>query len=205
MNDHTIGESGSNDAEQLLDQLLAHHRTHLTNAVADALDTSTGSTALSPLRREIFHGIKPFQLAATPPGCTSSSHTADPTPPSAAASRLQDVLTRLCDIRLTMEKVRAGTGTSTDLQTRAQTVLTRLQHLHTGLQARSLTHDQARMLFGQLKEQAAHIGTSMLGLHTPLPRHMVEEWLRTTGSLGNMERTVLHLLRDADDNVPTQG
>ncbi|EKX66003.1 hypothetical protein [Streptomyces ipomoeae] len=150
--DHTIGEGGSNDPEQLLNQLLAHHRTHLTNAVADALDTSTGRTALSPLRREIFHGIKPLKLAAPPPGCTSNSQTADPTPPL-AASRLQGVLTRLCDIRLTTEKVCAGTGTSTDIQTRAQTVLTRLQHLHAGLQARSLTHDQARMLFEQLRSR----------------------------------------------------
>lgn len=204
MNDHTVRGGGSKEPEQLLDQLLARHRTRLTSNVADALDTSTGSTALTPLRRELFHGIKPLKLAAAPSGCTSSSHTADLTPPP-AAGRLQDVLTRLRDIMPTMEKVSAGAGPSTDLQSMVQTALTTLQHLHTGLRTRGLTHDQTRVLFRELTEQAAHIGTSMLGLNTPLPSHIVEEWLRAAGSLGRMERTVLSLLKDADDSVPTQG
>ncbi|MFJ3799912.1 hypothetical protein ACIPSJ_26960 [Streptomyces sp. NPDC090088] len=80
-----------------------------------------------------------------------------------------------------------------------------LQSLHTGLQARTLAHDQVHELFRELKMNTAHIGTAMLTLRTVLPRHTIEEWLRTAGSLRGVERMIVHLLRDADDNVPTQG
>lgn len=53
-----------NGPEHRLDQLLAHHHTQLTSAVADALDTDTGSAALAPLNRDLFHGLKPLQLPA---------------------------------------------------------------------------------------------------------------------------------------------
>ncbi|MGW4889836.1 hypothetical protein [Streptomyces murinus] len=193
---------GGNDPEQLLDHLLAHHRTHLMSTVADALDTDTGTTALTPLRRELFHGLKPLELAA-PTRSTTEDSTAEPAIPLPAA-RLQEVLTQLRDIRLTVEKVRAGSDVSADVKARAQTALTCLRRLHVGLQARDLTHDQVRALFRQLGEQTAYIGTSMLQLSIRLPRHVVEEWLRTSGSLQGIERTVLRLFRDADDHVPTQ-
>lgn len=196
------GGGGGNDPEQLLDQLLAHHRTHLMSTVADALDTDTGTTALAPLRRELFHGLKPLELA-TPTGSTADDSTAGPADPLPAA-RLQEVLTRLRDIRLTVEKVRAGSDVPLDVRARTQTALTALRRLHVGLQARNLTHDQVRALFRQLGEQTAYIGTSMLRLRTRLPQHVVEEWLRTIGSLQGVEHTVLRLFRDADDHVPTQ-
>ncbi|MFI1769729.1 hypothetical protein ACH41H_48215 [Streptomyces sp. NPDC020800] len=43
----------------------------------------------------------------------------------------------------------------------------------------------------------------MLALRTQLPRQVVEDWLRATGSLTGIERTVLRLFRDAEDSVPT--
>ncbi|MFK0136756.1 hypothetical protein [Streptomyces murinus] len=193
---------GGNDPEQLLDRLLAHHRSHLMSTVADALDTDTGTTALAPLRRELFHGLTPLQLTA-PTASTTDDNTSEPAVPL-PAPRLQEVLTQLRDIRLTVEKVRAGSDVSADAKTRAQTALTCLRRLHVGLQARDLTHDQVRALFRQLGEQTAYIGTSMLQLNIRLPRHVVEEWLRTSGSLQGIERTVLRLFRDADDHVPTQ-
>ncbi|TGZ14990.1 hypothetical protein DV517_64730 [Streptomyces sp. S816] len=193
---------GGNDPEQLLDRLLAHHRSHLMSTVADALDTDTGTTALAPLRRELFHGLTPLQLTA-PTASTTDDNTAEPAVPL-PAPRLQEVLTQLRDIRLTVEKVRAGSDVSADAKNRAQTALTCLRRLHVGLQARDLTHDQVRALFRQLGEQTAYIGTSMLQLNIRLPRHVVEEWLRTSGSLQGIERTVLRLFRDADDHAPTQ-
>ncbi|MYQ97472.1 MULTISPECIES: hypothetical protein [unclassified Streptomyces] len=199
---------GGNDPEQLLDRLLAHHRSHLMSTVADALDTDTGTTALAPLRRELFHGLTPLQLTAPTASTTDDSTADDSTAESAVplpAARLQEVLVQLRDIRLTVEKVRAGSDVSADAKTRAQTALTCLRRLHVGLQARDLTHDQVRALFRQLGEQTAYIGTSMLQLDIRLPRHVVEEWLRTSGSLQGIERTVLRLFRDADDHAPTQG
>jgi hypothetical protein len=201
--DRVLGEGGRNDPEQLLDQLLAHHRTQLTSTVTDALNTDTGSTALAPLRRELFHGLKPLKLAA-PTGCTAKDRTPESTPPLPPA-RLQDVLTQLRDIRLMVERTCAGTDVPTDIHTRTQSVVAALQCLHAGLQARNLDQGQVRSLFRELAEQTAHIGTSMLGQRTQLPRHIVEQWLRTTGSLQGVERIVLRLFRDADDNVPTQG
>ncbi|WP_043687385.1 hypothetical protein [Streptomyces xylophagus] len=194
---------GGNDPQQLLDQVLTHHRTHLTSAVTAALDTETGSTALAPLRCELFQGLKPFKLAA-PVKRTTSTHTADPATPL-PATRLEEVLTRLRDIRLMVERVRARTGLPPDVHTRAHTVATALQRLHAGLQARTLAHDQVHALFRELEEQSAHIGTSMLRLHTQLPRHTVEEWLRATSSLQGIKTTALRLFRNADDNVTTQG
>lgn len=201
--DRVLREGGRNDPEQILDQLLAHHRTQLTSTVADALDTDTGSTALAPLCRELFHGLKPLKLAALT-GCATNDRTpasAHPLPPA----RLHDVLTRLRDIRLMVERACAGADVPTDIHTRTQSVVAALQRLHAGLQARNLTQSQVRALFRELAEHTAHIGTSMLGQRTQLPRHIVEQWLRATGSLQGVERTVLRLFRDADDNVPTQG
>ncbi|WP_030327083.1 hypothetical protein [Streptomyces sp. NRRL B-3229] len=201
--DRVLGEGGRNDPEQLLDQLLARHRTQLTSTVTNALDTDTGSTALAPLRRELFHGLKPLKLAA-PTGCTANDRTPETNPPLPPA-RLQDVLTQLRDIRLMVEQTCADADVPTDLHTRSHSVITALQRLHAGLQGRNLTQNQVRALFRELAEQTAHIGTSMLGQRTQLPRHIVEQWLRTTGSLQGIERTALRLFRDADDSVPTQG
>ncbi|MEV8548170.1 hypothetical protein [Streptomyces sp. NPDC051572] len=194
--------SGGNDPEHLLDQLLAHHRTQLTSAVAGALDTDTGSTALTPLSRDLFQGLKPFKLA-TSIDCTANAATPQSAVPPPAA-RLQEVLARLRDIRLMVERACASADLPTDSHTRAQTAVTVLRRLHAGLQARTLSHDQVCELFRELRDQTAHIGTSMLGLRTQFPRHIVEEWLRATGSLHGIERTVLRLFRDADNNVPTQ-
>ncbi|MER7179113.1 hypothetical protein ABT404_06465 [Streptomyces hyaluromycini] len=194
---------GSNDPEQLLDQLLAHHRTQLTNTVAEALDTDTGNAALAPLRRELFHGLKPLKLTApiaSPPAGSTTRSTA-PLP----AARLQEILTRLRDFRLIVERTCTGTDVPVDVCLRAQTVLTALQRLHAGLQAHNLAHGQVRVLFAHLREQSAHIGTAMLQRRTQLPRHTIEEWLRVTGSLRGIERTALSLFRDAGDNVATQG
>jgi len=204
MNNRTFreGDRGS-DPEQLLDQILTHHRTHLTGAVAGALDTETGSTALAPLRCELFQGLKPFKLAA-PVKRTPNARTAESTGPLPAA-RLEEVLTRLRDIRLMVERVRARPGLPADVHTRAHTIAVALQRLHAGLQARTLAHDQVHALFRELEEQSAHIGTSMLGLCTRMPRHAVEEWLRATGSLQGIKTTALRLFRNADDNVTTQG
>ncbi|MGW7071732.1 hypothetical protein ACWGII_22945 [Streptomyces sp. NPDC054855] len=201
--DRVLREGGRNDPEQLLDQLLAHHRTQLTSTVSDALDTDTGNTALAPLRRELFHGLKPFKLAA-PTGRTAHDRTPASTQPLPPA-RLQDVLTRLRDIRLMAERACADADMPADIRTRTQSVVAALQRLHAGLQARNLTHGQVHALFRELAEQSAHIGTSMLGRPTQLPRHIVEQWLRTTGSLRGVEHTALRLFRDADDSVPTQG
>lgn len=88
---------------------------------------------------------------------------------------------------------------------RAQTVLTMLQRLHTGLQARTLAHQQVRALLRELREHSAHIGTSMLALRTQVPQHAVEEWLRAAMALQRIEATVLRLFKNTDDSVPTQG
>ncbi|MGW3938406.1 hypothetical protein [Streptomyces phaeochromogenes] len=191
------------DSDQLLDQLLAHHRTQLTDTVTDALDTDTGSTALGPLRRELFHGLNPLKLA-TPVGCTANASTPESAVPLPAA-RLQEVLTRLRDIRLMVERACASPDLPTDIHIRAQTAVTALQRMHAGLQARSLSHDRVCELFRELREQTAHIGTSMLALRTQMPRHIVEEWLRVTGSLQGIEGATLRLFRNAGNNVPTQG
>jgi len=201
--DRVLREGGRKDPEQMLDQLLAHHRTQLTSTLTDALDTDTGSTALAPLRRELFHGLKPLKIAA-PTGCTANDRTPEYAPPLLPAS-LQNVLTQLRDIRLMVERTCADADVPTDIHTRTHGVVDALQRLHAGLQARNLTQNQVRALFRELVEQTAHIGTSMLGQRTQLPRHIVEQWLRTTGSLQGVERTVLRLFRDADDSVPTQG
>lgn len=200
--DRSFRESGGNDPDQRLERLLAEHRTLLTDAVANALDTGTGSTALAPLRRESFHGLKPLKLAAAPTARTANSSTSAPALPP-PGPRLHEALARLRDIKLMVEKVRADEGMPLDGHARAHTVLTALQHLHAGLEAGSVAHDQVRALFKELKEQAAHIGTLMLGPRTQLPRHVVEQWLRAAGTLDRIERIVLRLLRDAD--VPTQG
>lgn len=192
-----------NGPEHRLDQLLAHHHTQLTSAVADALDTDTGSAALAPLNRDLFHGLKPLQLPA-PLQCPADTSTAKPTmlPPAAC---LQDVLTRLRDIWLMVERTHTSTGWPADIRSRAQTVVTTLQRLHAGLQARTLARHQVRALFRQLREHSAHIGTSMLALRTQAPEHAVEEWLRAASSLQRIETMVLRLFKNADDNVTTQG
>lgn len=123
-------------------------------------------------------------------------------PPAAC---LQDVLTRLRDIWLMVERTHTSTGWPADIRTRAQTVVTTLQRLHAGLQARTLAHHQVRALFRQLREHSAHIGTSMLALRTQAPQHAVEEWLRAASSLQRIETMVLRLFKNADDNVTTQG
>jgi hypothetical protein len=201
--DRVLREGGRNDPEQMLDQLLAHHRTQLTSTVTDALDTATGSAALTPLCRDLFHGLNPLKLAALTGGAANdrTPASARPLPPA----RLQDILTQLRDIRLMVERAGASADVPTDIHTRTQNVVATLQRLHAGLQARNLTQGQVRALFRELAEHTAHIGTSMLGQRTQLPRHIVEQWLRTTGSLQGVERTVLRLFRDADDSVPTQG
>lgn len=205
MNSHThrtFSEDGGTNPEQRLDQLLAHHHTHLITAITSALDTGAGATALTPLRRELFRGLKPFKI--TPhPGCIADNNTTDPAPPPPTL-RLQGVLTQLRDLRLLTQTIRAATPTPSDTHTRTHATLTALQHLHTGLQTRSLTHDQVRALFRELREHTAHISTAMLKQPTALPRHTAEEWLRATGSLARTERTVLRLLRDAADNAPAQ-
>ncbi|MEU0414756.1 hypothetical protein ABZ307_44295 [Streptomyces griseorubiginosus] len=190
------------DADQLLDQLLAHHRTQLTDTVTHALDTDTGSTALGPLRRELFQGLTPVTLAA-PVGCTANASTPD----SAVllpAARLQEVLTRLRDIRLMVERTCASADLPTDIHIRAQNAVTTLQRIHTGLQARNLSHNRVCELFRELREQTVHIGTSMLARRTQTPPHIAEEWLRGTASLQGIERTALRLFRNTDDSVPTQ-
>ncbi|MEU9979557.1 hypothetical protein [Streptomyces sp. NPDC051014] len=197
-------DSGGNDPEQVLDQMLAHHRTRLTSVVAQALDTDTGSNALTPLRLQLIRGLKPLKLAAP----SNGRQAADSNPDSATrppAAGMQKVLTRLRDIRLVVERVCAHADLPSDVRTGAQTVTTALQRLHTGLQARTLPADQVHSLFREMEAHTAHIGTAMLALRTPLPRHAVEEWLRTTHSLRGVESMIVRLLRDADDNVPTQG
>ncbi|MFJ3799923.1 hypothetical protein ACIPSJ_27020 [Streptomyces sp. NPDC090088] len=196
-------DGGGSDPEHLLDQLLAHHRTQLTSAVTEALDTGTGSNALVPLRRELFHGLGPFKLAA-PLGRTAADGTPESAAPSPSA-RLQEILTRLRDIRLMVDRVRASADLPSDVHTRTQTAATVLQCLHTGLQARTLARDQVHSLFQGLEAHTAYISTAMLGLRTPLSRHAVEEWLRTIGALRGVERMAMRFFRDADDNVPTQG
>ncbi|MFD9112361.1 hypothetical protein [Streptomyces bottropensis] len=206
MNSHTdrsLRDGGEgNDSEQLLDQLLTHHRIHLSSAVADALDIHTGSTALAPLRRELFHGLKPLELGASA-GPTAKDSTAESAAPIQAA-RLEEVLTRLRGIKLIAERVCACTDPSAAVHARAQAVVTVLQKLHSGLQERHLTRGQAHVLFRQLSEETARIATTMLHLRTQLPQHVVEEWLRRTGSLGHVERSVYRLFKNVDDNVPTQ-
>ena len=200
----TTREGGrGNDPEHLLDQLLAHHRTQLTSAVADALDTDTGSTALTPLCRELFRGLTPFKLA--PPNGRAANAGTPQSASSLPVARLDEILTRLRDIRLMVERVLAGADLPIEIRTRAQAAVTVLQCLHAGLQARTLSHERVCVLFRELREQTAHIGTSMLGLGNRLPRNIVEEWLRAAGSLQGIERTVLRLFRDIDSNVPTQG
>ncbi|MCX5328754.1 MULTISPECIES: hypothetical protein [unclassified Streptomyces] len=194
---------GANGPEHRLDQLLAHHHTQLTSAVADALDTDTGSAALTPLNRDLFHGLKPLQLPA-PVECPADNSTAQLTAPLPVA-RLEDALTRLRDIKLMVERTYAGTGCPADIRTRAQTVVTTLERLHAGLQARTLAYHQVCVLFRELREHSAHIGTSMLALRTQVPQHAVEEWLRAASSLQRSQTTVLRLFKNADDNVTTQG
>lgn len=189
------------DCDQLLDQLLAHHRTQLTDTVADALDT--GSTALGPLHRDLFQGLNPLKIA-TPVGCTVNAGTPESAVPLPAA-RLQEVLTRLRDIRMMVERACASADLPTDIHSRAQTAVTALQCMHAGLQARNLSHDRVCELFRELRAHTTHIGTSMLALRTQVPQHIVEEWLRATGSLQGIERMALRLFRNADNNVPTQG
>lgn len=198
--DRAFREDGRNDPELRLDQLLARYRATLTGAVTGALDTDAGSTALAPLHRELFHGLQPLKLG-TPASCTNAG-TPDSIPPSA---RLERALTQLRDIRLMVERVQSGADPSADVYTGAQNVLTALQCLHTGLQAKNLSFEQVFSLIRELRDQTARIGTSMLELHTCLPYHLVEEWLRATVRLQHLERTVWRLFRGADDNVTSQG
>lgn len=194
-------DGGGSDPEQLLDQVLAHHRTQLMSTVAAALETDTGSNALVPLRHDLFHGLKPFRLV-TPSDRTAADNITESAAPSA---RLQEILTRLRDIRLMVERIRDTADLPSDVHARSQTVATVLHRLHTGLQARTLPPHQVHSLIRELEAHAAHIGTAMLGRRTPLSRHAVEEWLRMTGSLRKVERMVVRLFRDAGDNVSTQG
>lgn len=194
--DPTSHEGRRGDPEEVLDRLLSLHRTQLTNTVAEALDVTTGKAALAPLRRELFHGLKALKLDGA-----AGSPVDGPVP----GGGLQEVLARLRDIRLMVERMGAGVELSADVQGSGQAVVVAVRRLHAGLQARSLTYDQVHVLFRELRERTACIGTSMLGLRTPLPQHTVEGWLRAIGALDRVERTVLRLFRDADDNVPTQG
>ncbi|MFJ3799911.1 hypothetical protein ACIPSJ_26955 [Streptomyces sp. NPDC090088] len=86
--------------------------------MAEALDTETGSNVLTPLRRELFHGLGPFRLAV-PLGPTAAGSITESAAPSPSA-RLQEVLTRLRDIRLMVERACAGTDVPPDVHTRAR-------------------------------------------------------------------------------------
>ncbi|MFF3489408.1 hypothetical protein ACFYXC_40185 [Streptomyces sp. NPDC002701] len=195
--DRAFREGGRDDPEQRLDQLLARHRAGLTSAVVGALDTSAGSAALAPLRRELFHGLQPLKLTAST-GCTTSADTPGSTPPE---TRLERALAQLRDIRLIVERVQSGADPSADVHAGAKNALTALQRLHTGLQARNLTREQVRALFRELREQTACIGTSMLERRTQLPPHLVEDWLRATGCLQRVECAVWYLFRGVGNNV----
>ncbi|NNN34340.1 hypothetical protein HLK59_29045 [Streptomyces sp. S3(2020)] len=194
---------GGKGPEDRLDQLLAHHHTQLTSAVADALDTVSGSAALAPLNRDLFHGLKPLQLSA-PVECPADNSTPQLAVPLLAV-RLQDVLTRLRDIKLMVERTHTDTGWPADIRTRAHTMVTTLERLRAGLQARTLAHGQVRALFRELREHSAYIGTSMLALRTQAPQHAVEQWLRAASTLRRIETTVLRLFKNSDDNVTAQG
>ncbi|MFJ3670495.1 hypothetical protein ACIPSE_28970 [Streptomyces sp. NPDC090106] len=201
--DRTFDEGGRNDPDQPLDRLLAQHRTRMNRAVADALDTRTGLTALTPLRRELFHGIQPLSLPPSTDG-TDSAHTEDSTDPPNAAW-LEGILTRLQAIGRMAERIQDGAGSSDELRGRTQAVTSALQCLHAGLQARDLTEAQVRTLFRTLRDHSAGISTTLLGPRPQLHQHVVEAWLRAAASLKPIEVRALRLFRDAGESVPTQG
>ncbi|MCX5554450.1 hypothetical protein [Streptomyces sp. NBC_00038] len=200
MPDRMSREGGFGEAEQRLAQVLASNRDQLLVNVTHALDTDAGLEALAPLRRELFQGLKLRHLAV--PLNSTANNAAGRPANSSEASGLEEVNRRLVQATGLMAGISTATPSMAEVHTLACEARTTLQLLHEGVMERDVTRDQVRALFRTLKQQIAHISTAMLGPDPQAPRHVVEAWLIGIRPLSDLERTVLRLFGEVDDNVP---